>query len=217
MKALIIKDFRLLKYLNISHVIVGGIFAFVGVTMKEPFLSQIVFVFLVFLLTYMSAMFISVREAKIQGDIILNSLPVKKGEIVKARYLSLFFYSIIISGYIYVVGFFTDIFMGPVNFPNFSTILVAISLSLMFLVFSLPFQYYSIGKVQIFNGIFYMCLILIPNIFNRYRDDIFETDFVKYLLSLDFTIVSIILFALAIALYVFSFTVSLTIYKNKEF
>ncbi len=217
MKELILKDFRLIKFLNIAQLIVGGIFTFVGLSIEDPFGSQLLFVFLIFLLTYVSSMFISVRESKTQGDIILNSLPVKKGEIVKARYLSMILYGVIIGGFILIAGIIADVFMKNINTASIFSIIFGVSLTLIFLSVYLPFQYYNIGKAQIFNALFYMILILIPNIFNRYKVSIMDTDFLKCILSLDFIQISIISFGLSLLLYGCSLIVSIGIYKNKEF
>ena len=220
MKALIWKDLQLLKYVNFIIGIVGILFTFVIMSQEVFFISQLAYAFLAFVFPYVASMFLSQHESKSQGDVVVNSLPVKRREIVKARYYTLGVYSLGINILMFVLStligvFMSDSFRGSPS--SIFTIFLAIAFTLIFFSLYLPFQYYSQGKVQIFNGIFYLLLMLIPNILRRYGQKIMATKFFNVLVSLDFVILSFVLLLFSLLLYALSFGISTIIYKNKEF
>jgi len=220
MNSLILKDFQLLRFVNIIMLIVVGLFTFVGMSIENAFFSQLFFSFLIFLFTYAASMFLSVWESKTKGDIILNSLPVKRNDIVKARYLTVLIYTLVASFIVFLLSNLVHIFMATEfrgNPSSIFTIFLSIGINLLFFTFYLPFQYYSIGKVQIFNGIFYMLLILAPNFLSKYREFIMKTSFFKYISSLNFVPISFVFLIIAVLFYIFSFVVSINIYRSKEF
>jgi ABC-2 type transport system permease protein len=220
MKELILKDIRLLKIINIVTILVGAIFVFGGMNAGSYFLSQFFFGYLIFLLVYVVSIILTGKEVKTQGDIILNSLPLKRREIVKGRYLTMLLYALGIGVFVLVLGNLIHIFMGNTFDgapPNIFTILLGSSFVLLFFSLYLPFQYYNIGKVQLFSSLFYMVFILGPYFLSRYQGTLLETDFLQMLFSLDLVVSSFIVFAFSCLIYFLSYKISVKIYKMKEF
>lgn len=203
-----------------ATVVVGTFFLYVSMHVDNPFLSQLVFGYFIFILSYVVSLVLTAREAKTKGDVVLNSLPLKRKEIVKGRYITMLLYTLGIGAFIFILGtvmaFFVGISLGGTA-PNIFTVLLGCSFVLLFFSVYLPVQYHNIGKVQIFSSIFYMFFILGPYFFSRYAGGLFTTRFFEMLFSLDLVVTSFIVFAFSCFLYFLSYGVSVKIYKRKEF
>lgn len=220
MRGLIIKDFKLLKLSSIFAVIVGLIIAYVGTTSMMVYKSQLIYGYGIFILLYISIMFMTQRELKAKSDIIFNSFPVKRDEIVTARYVVFLLYLLFISAIIYLGSNMLMFSTRPtiIGEPaKIRDILLITGLCLIFMSLYFPFEYYNLGKAQVLNSIFYMLMILLPNILSRYGDKIYNSKIFKKLIKLDFNTITIVLLGLGIILYIISLQISKQIYKAKEF
>lgn len=219
LKNLILKELKLLKTNILLSIVVGILFAYVGAVKTVGFVSQIIYIYIVVFLVYLGLMFMSYKESKAKSDIIFNSMPTKRAEIVKSKYLTVLLYLLMIVSIIYlgsnVFAIFIDSGLGEaVKIVN---ILLVLGISLFFISIYLPFEFYNIGKVQIFNTIFYVLLFLTPNIITKYGNKIVDSSIFKMIIKFNFTSIAIILLGFSIILYIISIYISIAIYKRKEF
>ena len=96
-------------------------------------------------------------------------------------------------------------------------ILFVLGLFVLFLSVYLPFEFYNIGKVQVFNSIFYILLILLPNLVRKYVNEIVNSKIFRTLMKLDFNTFTMVLLGVSIISYVISLNISKGIYDKKEF
>lgn len=220
MKELIIKDLKLLKLSGIFAVIAGLMFAYAGTTYIMVYKSQIIYGYGIFVLLYIGLMFLTQRELKAKSDMIFNSFPVKRNDIVRARYIVILLYLLFVSAIIYIGSNIFMFSLSPAIIGEPATImdiLFIVGLCLMFFSLYLPFEYYNLGKAQFLNSIFYMIMILLPNIMNRYWDKVFASNLFHRIIQLDFKSITYILIGVGIIVYLLSLQLSKKIYRSKEF
>ncbi|WP_353095764.1 ABC-2 transporter permease [Tissierella praeacuta] len=220
MKQLVIKDIRLLRMINLFVFCGVAIFGYIGMVTENIYKSKLIYGFSVFIMIYIVSIFSTHHEIRAKSDVMLNSLPVNRYDIVGAKYISMGFYIFAISG----VGFITSniskiiISSKAIGSPvTIFDIFFIIGLSLVFFSIYLPFQYYSIGKSQAFSQIFYMLLIILPNVISRFGRKIETTNLFKNIIRMDLKLFALIFAVSGIILYLISLQISKRIYKMKEF
>lgn len=219
MFSLIMRDIRIVSYMNLFIPIAAIVSGYIGVSLDNPIKSNLAYLLGTIISVYFTIIMLTTKEAKTRANALIVSLPIKRFDVVKSRYVSMLIYIIFASIIVYISShtskiIFDDVYGSPLAL---NAILIISSIIIMYLVFNLPFQYYNLGKAQIFNSIFYVVVILSPNIFNRLNINIAESTLMKNILELDLNQFSLILFGISILLYFISLFVSKSIYEAKEF
>lgn len=163
-------------------------------------------------------------DEKNKSEIILNSLPIKRDEIVISKYISIFVFVVIGIIYSILVGF---ICKGTGFSPFYNSIslldcvLVLVSVSIFGSIFFPLYFRFGATKMKLFNLLLCMLLILIPltviNYAIKYPNNILVKN-ANYLINntsslpQNFLVLIICLIILSV-----SFMISLWVYKNKEF
>ncbi|SHE47729.1 ABC-2 family transporter protein [Tissierella praeacuta DSM 18095] len=220
MKHLIMKDIRLLRIINLIIFWISLIFGCVGVSTENIYKSKLIYGFSIFIMIYIVSIFSTQHELKAKSDMMLNSFPVNRYDIVRAKYISMGIYIFAISGIVFISSNLFKIMMNGEIIGSPATIfdvLFIIGFSLMFFSIYLPFQYYSIGKAQAFSQIFYIFLIILPNIIGRFGSKIETANIFKNIIVMDFGMFIFMFAVVGIILYLISLEVSKKIYSMKEF
>lgn len=217
MKHLIMKDFRILKTTILISTIVGLLFSYISSRVPTEYGSQIILSYVIIILGYIGLMFVGQKEIRAKSDIIFNSFPVKRDDIVKAKYVSIILYLLLISGIVYIGSNVFAILASNGTGARLREILFVLGLFVLFLSVYLPFEFYNIGKVQVFNSIFYILLILLPNLVRKYVNEIVNSKIFRTLMKLDFNTFTMVLLGVSIISYVISLNISKGIYDKKEF
>ena len=220
MKNLIMKDIRLVRFMNVLILFMGLLFGYVGTTSIIVFKSKIIYGYGIFVMVYMFSMFSFQQDEKSKSNIILNSFPVNRDDIIRARYTATMIYLVFAAITIFIVAsisinIISNSFIG--SMPTLFDMVFIIGICLLFFSMYLPFQYYYMGKAQIFNAIFYMLLILSPNLLSKYAPKIETIRWVNAIVSMNFKSITFMLVGLGVILYLISLQVSKQIYKAKEF
>lgn len=211
MKELILKDFRVLKFANLLTILICIVGSYIGSTLDHIILVKISYLFAIMLSSHLLTLILSQKEIKTNSDIIINSLPVDRSLIVKSKYIFTMIYIIFLSAIVFVVS---NIF-GDVG-ATFLDLMTVLGLSLLFYSAYFIIYYFNLGKAQLFNQFFFIIITLSPNVLNRLDRDIFSSKFFKYILNLNFNIISSLLFVIGLILYIISLGISIKIYKSKE-
>ncbi len=220
MKQLVIKDIRLLRFINLIILCVGILSGYVGVSIDNIYKSKLTYGFAMFIMIYMVSTFSTQHEAKTKVDMMLNSFPVNRYDIVRAKYISMGFYILAISGIVFLSSNLFKAVSNNEMMCNSATIfdiLFILGFVLMFFSMYLPFHYYNVGKAQAFNQIFYIILILLPNIIGRFGSKIESTKIFGSIISMDLKIITLMFVVVGIMMYLVSLQISKSIYKTKEF
>ncbi len=219
MKALILKDFILSKKIIW---IVSFFLIFWGSlgTLLNPAIGSIIYIYLAFFIAYYCVIILFGYDEKVDSDAFINSLPVKRIDVVISRYAFILIYSILICLCILAISKFIDLtpFKGISKGRFFSPVevIVAMAIIMGFMSIYLPFNYFSTGKVKAFNQIFYIFLIIAPGILFRFVGEKSMIVFINFLQELNsYTLIMLIIF-IAIVLYSLSMLLSMGIYRTKD-
>lgn len=220
MKQLIIKDFMVLRFINLLIIFMGILFGFIGAISTIPFSANMIYGYGIFVMIYMFLMFSLQIEEKSKSYIMVSSFPLNREKIVTAKYISIIIYLIVSALFIILVSnisirLFTVTLSE--NTPSIFSLLFIIGICLLFLSVYLPFQYYYMAKSQMFNSLFYGILILLPNILSRYGFRIENIKWINSLVKIDLKNIIFIVLGIGILMYLISLKVSQKIYKAKEF
>lgn len=219
MRGLIIKDLKLLRFAWLFAIILGLIFAYIGTASIMVYKSQLIFGYGIFILSYIGIMFLTQWELKSKSHIIFNSFPIKRDEIVKARYIVVLLYLLFILAIIYlgsnIIMLLSATTIGePARIMD---ILFIACLCLIFFSIYLPFEYYYLGKTQVLNSVFYLMAMLLPNMVNAYSDEILNSRIYLQLIKFDFISNTYFLIGIGTIIYILSLQLSKKIYSRKEF
>nr|PZN04974.1 MAG: hypothetical protein DIU66_03390 [Bacillota bacterium] len=175
-----------------------GLFAAVVIAVSFQGLKEVMFQAMVFLLTYFFVQHACFSDDRACADLLLNSLPISRNAVVLARYVSLFaFFAIALLYYALLAGVVKilplPLELGPVSFEGIAeTLMLVVLVNSIFLPIFYKFGY---GRSRIVN------MILLLGTFGALGSA------GEKFMNLFF----------ALALYAFSYFVSLRIYLNKEF
>ena len=165
------------------------------------------------------------QDDKNNSEVLLNSLPVSRENIVYAKYLSVIIFSVIaivltIGGIFIMSSIGIGKMAGGINIGDIASFLFGIMV-LMSINFPLYFKY-GYGKLRYFNFGIFMLFLISPIILKFLKDNIdlnnsFILSMKARLLSLSDTQIGIIIICIALSIYLISLAISLNIYKKKEF
>ncbi|AEM79829.1 ABC-2 transporter permease [Thermoanaerobacter wiegelii] len=172
-------------------------------------------------MTYMGMIIASSADETNKADILLNSLPLRRHEIVLAKYLSIFVYSAIGIAIYLLVAAATKVLGFPIHvYPiNFKAVIYGI-LAVSFLNgIYLPLMF-KFGHG--FSGIMYIILIFgfsygisyVIRLFGKY--DWFQ-NIVSFIMNQSDTAKMLFITALALIILTVSCLLSVKFYKNREF
>lgn len=182
--------------------------------------SQMVYVMGITMISYLMVMYSTAYDDMNKSDLMLNSLPLRRRDIVFERYLSLFVFimgtSLVMaaSGSLIV---FTG-FIENVRFITLSDVALA-TFSICFVVFLYLPIYFKLGylKAKLANFAIFFAVFLIPTAIGRLATKGNPPSWVSNLNSVSETRVVLILGLAALVLGVLSFSLSLRFYQKREF
>lgn len=178
----------------------------------EPANMNNIFLFSTFTFCYMMTNMSFGYEIKDKPHIFIQSLPIRKKDIVIGKYLSIFanfimgtIYSLIYMWIISLIG------LVDVDKIDITIILSTLALTIVSLSISLPTQFRFSPKVANFLNIFIYIIIL--------NDFIANSDMLLRILNLDLSNISNILLVISgiLALYLISMTISIVLYNTRKF
>jgi hypothetical protein len=173
---------------------------------------------------YMFINFAASFDEKNNSEIILNSLPLKRDDIVIAKYISIFIFAIIGIIYSMLIGFIGKATGLPMYTVSISFLNIVIIFSSVCIVSSIFFpMYFKFGytKSIIFNTILFMVIFFLPILAIDYSGSNPNNIFVQKINYFISTTSSFTQNSLAIIvgliIFLLSLMFSLKIYNNKEF
>lgn len=219
MKNLVLKDMRLLGIFNVFLIGTPLGLAVIGANFEDINKSMTFYTMAILIPVYILVIRMSINDMQSNVNPLLISLPVKKFDIVKSRYISILIYVLIISVIVFLSSNMTKSLFsdGTGTTFNLTTMLFTTSIILLFLSVNIPFQYYDPRKTQLANALLYAFIILLPNLVRKFNLDIRANSIVKEILTLDFNLLALIFLVISLSMYTASLFVSKTIYSKKEF
>ncbi|MCC5426922.1 ABC-2 transporter permease, partial [Clostridium botulinum] len=156
MLSLIKKDLMITKSYTIKILAILALYIFVfNKTDKQG-----IYILSIYLIV---SMFISISFYYGEGakeDCILQSLPVKKKQVVLAKYTSVILYFAVSLVLIYIINFIVHIlnFKDVIQIPQSSTIFSSLSVLFISMAVQLPIHFkFDYSKVKLLNSLIYFC------------------------------------------------------------
>lgn len=171
--------------------------------------------------TYLLFMNVSFLEEKNKTDIIINSLPIKRKDVVLAKYLAVIVFTIYAIIAYWIDSFILKLFPLPLKIQSVSLTGIISIIFLVGLMTSLyiPLNYkFGYSKLKIIATFLFLAMFFVPNLLILYVQENPDTEIVKLfsnLLSSDW-IISIFLLSVTLVLSMISYFISLRIYRNKD-
>ncbi|MBS4534109.1 ABC-2 transporter permease [Clostridium sp. D2Q-14] len=219
MSSLIIKDILLIK-----RTILLGFIYMIFLVFAFQSLGSDAFISAVVALTYILLMTTLAYEEMNHSDIILNSLPIKRSNIVFSKYILTFIYSIISLLIYFIVVFVISTLNINVNvhYMNIMEIVWTLFYISVFSGIYLPiFFKFGYVKSKIFNVIVYVFIFsgasVISNIFLEDSKYFSVNSILKFFQNHTEFQISICLIGITLAIISVSYLISLYFYKNREF
>ncbi|HDR7715234.1 ABC-2 transporter permease [Bacillus albus] len=197
MKQLILKDF-IIQWKFLIWYILYPVFFYMALTDTEN-----LFIIMSVIITIGATVKTFEAESKNESEVIVNSLPILRKQIVYAKYIV----AIIILFISVTVGCFTMGMKSGVNLFEFieTTMVASISLILMYLSFVLPISFWLAYKKTIFIAIF---ILIVP----------MAVSSIFFGINLEqIQLYNSMLFVSSICMFIISIFVSVKLYEKREF
>lgn len=175
-------------------------------------------------MAYMGLIVTSSADETNKADILLNSLPLKRHEIVLAKYLSIFVYSaigiaiyLLVAAATKVLGF--PIYVYPINFKAVIYGVLAVSFLngiYLPLMFKFGHGFSGIMYIILIFGFFYGISYVIRLFKKLVNYDWFQS-IVSFIMNQSDTVKMLFIIALALIVMTVSCLLSVKFYKNREF
>jgi len=217
---LVLKDFLVQKK---TFFIAIGYCVFFFMVFQQAASSGLAYIIAPFAIGYIYIMYTGQFDDKNKSDIILNSLPVTRQEIVVSRFI--FYFAVVCLGFFItaVVGAVFKLFLGLSHLRYISPQDFVAAFSLIGIMASIHTPlYYKFGmNVRYFDMFLFLSFFFVPNYLVSYIKQHPDTPLLNFLMNLnkygsDWTMG---LFAIAVTLAVMtvSMAISIRIYGNKDF
>lgn len=183
------------------------------------FIQNMIYSYAVFMLAYISVIDNIYHDIKNKSEVILNSLPVSRGDIVRGKYLILIVYIII---YSLSMGLVNKIFM-PLIYGGESQLQILWSLitigtiSLIFYSIYYPLYFKSEDGLMTFNQVFRILIIVFPSALGKFSKKLPMNKILNIITKVKIERIGIFLLVLAFIVYYISLQISKKIYMKKEF
>ncbi|MBE6044419.1 MULTISPECIES: ABC-2 transporter permease [Clostridium] len=216
---LVLKDFKLGKRYNIFLLVYSLMISAFGLKMDH--LPGMLYVLSIVMLSYISILYSNGYDEKYKINIALNSMPINKKDIVRAKYLSLILRVLIVSC---VIIIFTLILnrlgvKATVRTATFWDFILSFNLLGIFYSVYYPLYYkFEYNKFRIINMILYIILLVIPGYITKFLKSNIGLKFYNWIMDFrhlnQFQLFTSILVLIVL---IISMTISSKIYCNKEF
>lgn len=159
-------------------------------------------------------------DEKNKTEIIFNSLPLKRNDIVISKYISIFVFVII--GIIYsiiigCVGKTTGLPMFSGSISLVDIFLILISVCIFGSIFFPPYFKFGYIKARIFNIMLFMMILFLPMLFIDSPSNILVQKFNYFINSTSSLMRYSLALIIGLIIFISSVMISIQIYKNKEF
>lgn len=220
MLSLIKKDLIVLRRMIIFA---GGYSLFIFFAFNNPVFKPFLYIMGGVVIGYIFVLSALQAEFKNNSDVILNSLPVSRKDIVTARFLSIFVLAALALVILGSVGFLLRVLPFPLEVPIISLRDVLISLGLIVLmsVLFMPAYHFTSGKwLQIINIVFFMLIFFAPATIFQFLAEHTDKAWALNLVSLHMNrpwMFPSIAFVVLTLLLLLSYTSTLRIYQKRDF
>jgi nitrate reductase NapE component len=197
---------------------------FLFIVFSNPMLKDFTYIMAAFGISYMTIIGAAQAEYKNNSDMIINSLPLTRHEIVLSKYLSVVVFTLISLAMVGIVGLIFHLLPLPISYRLIKMTDVIITIiSVLFLAsISLPLYFKSWGGqwARVFNVILFMLLFFAPAQISEYLVNNNQQAWVQtlsFLVREQMWLVSLLSMLVILILFLISFTIAQRIYIKRDF
>lgn len=217
---LVMKDLKLSSKMSIFGLLFPIFISLAGLKTGVSTLQvNIMYILAIFMITYFSVMYSNGYDQKNKVDIVINSFPINKKDVVRSKYLLLLIYVIMYSiAVIVMTNIFILVGIGKGGrAAGIWDFIVVLNLLLIFYSIYYPIYFKSENGLATFNQLIYMLIILTPAMLGKLGKTLQQTKIVNILIEMNIKKISIVLLIFSIIIFYISLQISKIIYLRKEF
>lgn len=215
---LVKKDLKLSTKINIFAVAYAMFISAMGMNVPVDLPVNIMYILGIITFVFVSVIYSIGYDDKNKSEVVLNSFPIDRKDIVRGKYVTLLIFIFISCISVFLL---TNIIKGlglkPGGRPaDMWDIVAAMSLLLVFYSIYYPL-YFKLGDLRMFNSILWMLVFVGPTILTKLGKRFVTEDLMTKLSSLNLGQISLLIFIFSIAMYFISLQISKKIYMTREF
>jgi ABC-2 type transport system permease protein len=163
-------------------------------------------------------------DDKNKSEVILNSLPLKRSDIVISKYISTFVFGIVGIICSVLVGFVGNItglviFIGSISLLDI--VLVIMSICIFSSIFYPVYFKFGVARIKIFTVLIFMVLFFVPTLIFDYitqnPTNVLVQKFIYFINNTSSLTQNSLLLITGLIFFMISLMISIRIYNNKEF
>jgi len=224
---LIKKDLIITRIYMILGIIIILLFSSTILLSINDLYLYVSFIFIHLMITIMTCNAEMTTEIMKKPDIIMTSLPLKRDNIVKSKYIIFGMYMLISSILLYLVVYSYDkySFIGTIsdklgNLQNGISpelLFFSLAICIIYISISVPLHYLLGENSKIIGYILFVLLFIIPESLFRFSETNTGSSILDNILGIDTLVFSLLLLGLSLILYLASMKISIKLYNKKEF
>lgn len=219
MIGLIKKDLKLSIKINLFAVIYVLFISVNGLLSKDLLIGNIIYVLSIIIFTFVVVIYVNGFDDKYKSEVILNSFPLDRRNIVRSKYITLIIFILISSA---VIVALTNVLPMLLNIDgrasaNIHTVIIAANVLLLFYSIYYPI-YFKVGEgLRTFNTILWLLLVIGPNLLVKALKTLDQRKLLEILAHIDLDKINLYLLGISLIIYYLSLQISKKIYVKKEF
>ena len=216
---LIKKDFILSRKINIFVVIYALFIAAMGLVMPDPLVSTFLYTLGMLTLIFITVIYTNGYDDKYKSEIVLNSLPIERENIVRAKYMTLILFIIMSCSAVLI---FTNIILklGIASTGKGASIwnaIFATNISLIFYSIYYPI-YFKVGEgLSSFNTMLWILMAIGPSVLTKLMERLNNIGYLEKIIDIDINRINIYVLIFSLIMFYMSMKISEKIYRTREF
>ncbi|GMG97443.1 ABC-2 transporter permease [Tepidimicrobium xylanilyticum] len=216
---LVKKDLKLSGWLQkIVGVLYALFIAGMGINMPNQMIANLLYILAMVSLIFILVIYTNGYDDKNKSEIILNSFPIDRVNIVRAKYLTLILFIVFGTGIVYLFSKIALVlYFGNSGGASIWNIIFVFNISLIFYSIYYPL-YFKLGDgIRLFNTILWMLMVIGPSIISKSIKKMAEMGHLEKILTIDINRLNIYLLLISLIMFYISLQISKGIYLKREF
>lgn len=219
MTNLIKKDLKLSIKVNIFAVIYALFISATGLIAGNSIAANLLYIIGIVILTFIAVIFTNGYDDKNRSEVVFNSLPLDRRNIVRGKYISLLIFLLISSGAVILFTNILSIFeiLDGGDSAGIQSAILAANIVLLFYSIYYPFYFKVGGGLRTFNAVLWIVLMIGPSMLGKGLKALDERGLLDRLMKIDLNTINLYLLVISIVIYYISLQISKRIYMRREF
>lgn len=216
---LIKKDLKLSIKVNIFAVIYALFISATGLIAGNSIAANLLYIIGIVILTFIAVIFTNGYDDKNRSEVVFNSLPLDRRNIVRGKYISLLIFLLISSGAVILFTNILSIFeiLDGGDSAGIQSAILAANIVLLFYSIYYPFYFKVGGGLRTFNAVLWIVLMIGPSMLGKGLKALDERGLLDRLMKIDLNTINLYLLVISIVIYYISLQISKRIYLRREF